>query len=87
VTVQNLALTRGDGTATTLAALLAESDSRALRFVFGDAAAEPRACERLLRVGHDLLDPDGRLASHLGIDLSTTPSTTVLVRPDGYRSA
>lgn len=83
VTVQNLPLQHADGRPTTLMQLLAESDSRGLWLCFGasDEPAPPHA--RVLRVGHDLLDPEGRLAEHLGVH----GDAAVWVRPDGYRPA
>lgn len=84
VTVQNLALRRGDGASTTVMQLLRDAGSRAIAFVFGDAAAPAsRASLQVLRVGGDVLDDDGRLAAHLGL----RGPGVVIVRPDAYRAA
>jgi 3-(3-hydroxy-phenyl)propionate hydroxylase len=98
-TVQNLRLEMANGACTRLMALL-RGDVRFLAFWFAPEQEPLHQAQalmqaqglpvRVLVVGGpqaDLLDPEGRLARHLGLDPTTAAGTLCLVRPDAYLGA
>ena len=84
--VQNLAIHRADGSATTLAALLAESTTFVA--LWPDATSASVDAVRAAVAGRPVRiiavrDDDGTLAAHL----ATLPGQLALIRPDGYLAA
>lgn len=98
-TVQNLRLDTADGAPTRLMALL-RGHVQFLALWFGPAPEQVWQAQalmqahelpvRVLAVGGpmpDLIDTEGRLARHLGLDPAAHAGTLCLVRPDAYLGA
>ena len=88
VTVQNVPLQHADGRATSVMQLLREAGDQSLCFCFGAAGVAPDTTVKALRVGVDIIDREGRLAAHLGLNSGASGVSgagAVVVRPDAYR--